>query len=111
MGEYFQPVNLTRGEWIDPGDFDCGYKLGEWTRNGSAVRVYMTKHWSPSDVICLVSDYGCRRRVPLDFDGRWPNVEGTVKLLEGDPAPAECPRFEQLHDHDDEPSWGRKVGP
>lgn len=49
MGEYWKPVNLTRGEFIHPHHVDCGLKLGEWWEwNGepveSNVRRVMAEH-------------------------------------------------------------------
>ena len=58
MGEYWKPVNLTRGEFIHPHHWDCGLKLGEWNHAKSAVRKVMRERWEASDHVVAMSDYG-----------------------------------------------------
>jgi hypothetical protein len=58
MGEYWKPVNLTRGEFIHPHHMNCGLKLAEWNRVGSPVRRLMAQKWSETDDVRAVSDYG-----------------------------------------------------
>lgn len=63
MGEYWKPVNVTRGEWIHPHHVGSGLKLGEWNYNGSPVLDLIDKlleagSWSRSDDVRAVSDYG-----------------------------------------------------
>lgn len=56
MGEYWKPVNVTRGECIHAHDVNEGLKLAEWTWPGSAVLALMAS-WSPEDDVRIVSDY------------------------------------------------------
>ena len=58
MGEYWKPVNLTRGEFIHPHHWNCGLKFGEWNHPGSAVRKAMAARWDDTDHVVAMSDYG-----------------------------------------------------
>lgn len=58
MGEYWKPVNLTRGEFIHPHHVGCGLKIMEWNHPGSGVRLVMKDHWKPTDDVRALSDYG-----------------------------------------------------
>jgi hypothetical protein len=58
MGEYWKPVNVTRGEFIHPHRLNCGLKLAEWNHGNSPVRKLMAAKWSATDDVRAVSDYG-----------------------------------------------------
>ncbi len=58
MGEYWKPVNFTRGEFIHPHHVDCGLNLTAWNSPGSGVRRLMDEHWKVTDDVRAVSDYG-----------------------------------------------------
>ena len=63
MGEYWKPFNLTKKEHLNPHNFGCGLKLGEWDYFTSPVMkaivaLFETGRWSISDGIRKLSDYG-----------------------------------------------------
>ena len=78
MGEYWKPVNLTRGEFIHPHHWGCGLKLGEWNHPGSAVRQAMKQRWQSSDDVRAVSDYGGQMHLSGHGDAEWPEY-GTLE--------------------------------
>lgn len=80
MGEYWKPVNMTRGEFIHPHHVDCGLKLGEWNYPESNVRKLMKKHWSSTDDVRGLSDYGGETQ------------------LSGLPGPKDSPDFENIEE-------------
>lgn len=80
MGEYWKPVNLTRGEFIHPHHVDCGLKLGEWwewegQRVRSAVRRIIETRWSPTDDVRALSDYGRELQLTGEPNGPAPEYE------------------------------------
>lgn len=63
MGEYWQPVNFTRRQFVDPHEVGNGVKLGEWYGYDSATMARVkallkSGAWLESDDVAAVSDYG-----------------------------------------------------
>ena len=61
MGEYWCPLNVTRGEYIDP--HECGgsykYAYAPNTEVSHAVEAMFARGgWEDDDVVVFVSDYG-----------------------------------------------------
>lgn len=75
MGEYWKPVNLTRGEFIHPHHQDCGLKLGEWWGYDSPVSRLMQRRWKWTDDIRAISDYGGQMQLSGSGDAVWPEYE------------------------------------
>ena len=74
VGEYWKPVNVTRGEYIHPHKLNNGLKLLEWWGYGSnVVRRRMREVWPDDDDIRAVSDYGGEEQLLGSPRGRCPN--------------------------------------
>ena len=76
MGEYWKPVNLTRGEFIHPHHVNEGLKLGEWNHPKSGVTKAMKAHdWKSTDDVRAVSDYGGQLQLSGRGDAPWPDFD------------------------------------
>ena len=75
MGEYWKPVNLTKGEFIHPHNVGCGLKLGEWNYPASRVREIIAARWQPTDDVRAVSDYGGEMQLSGRGDGPSPDYD------------------------------------
>ena len=76
MGEYWKPVNLTRGEYIHPHHVDNGLKLGEWWGYDSNVVKLMNREWPQTDDVRAVSDYGGTMQLRgIASDAPYPDYE------------------------------------
>lgn len=47
MGQYYKIVNLTKREYLNPHDFNCGAKMLEW--HGTLVTAALVSMLAPSD--------------------------------------------------------------
>lgn len=75
MGEYWKPVNLTRGEFIHPHHWDCGLKLAEWNSRDSPVMRVIRERWKSSDDVRAVSDYGGQLQLSGHGNADWPDYD------------------------------------
>lgn len=79
MGEYWKPVNLTRGEFVHPHHMNCGLKLAEWWEmwegRKSRVRRFIEERWGKTDDVRAVSDYGGQQRLWGSGDAPWPEYD------------------------------------
>ena len=94
MGQYFQAVNLTKKEYVDPDDYDIGLKLMEsvyeskWT---DIVLTLLSGHWHGDDV-AYCGDYAWAEESSADWS-KWLH-EHT------DSNPFDSPEFKRI-----QPEW------
>lgn len=78
MGECWRAVNLTRREYINPNDINCGLRLQEWNWADSPVMRLIKQRWSTTDAVIAIS-----------------NFEG-LQILQGAPPGMDPPRYHSL---------------
>lgn len=83
MGQYFIPVNVTKGEYIHAHDFGDGLKLGEWytceSRTHDALKALQATRWAGDEVV-IAGDYD-HEKIYCEARENYRNVSDLAKLI------------------------------